>query len=148
EGWAESQAHPAKDLAERAVGLRRHLAHLAKLSEPEAERGLDGYVDRDGFGRLIQRTKDSTPGGGSYLRELTNPSWNYHDRGAVYEVGGAFVSFLVRKYGAERFVEFYVACRAGTFEADCRRVLGADLDALEKEFWEDAERLLGSQFPR
>jgi len=143
EGWAESQAHPAKDLAERAVGLRWRLADLAKLPEREAERGLDGYVDREGFGRLLRITRDSALGAGSYLRELTNMSWHYRDRGAVYEVGGALVSFLVRKYGADRFVEFYVGCQAGSFEADCRRVFGADLDALEKEFWEDAERLVG-----
>src|SRR5438046_2491130 len=110
------------------------------MPEPEAERGLDGFVDRERFGRLLRRTKESAPGACSYLRELTDASWYHHDSGAVYEVGGAFVSFLVRKYGAERFVEVYVACRLGTFEADCRRVFGADFDTLEKEFWEDAER--------
>jgi len=148
EGWAESQADDSKVLAERAVGLRWHLTQLAKLPKSEAERGLDVYADREGSRRLLQIIRDSAPGAGSYLRELTDMPWYYRDRGAVYEVGGAFVSFLIRKYGAARFVEFYVVCQAGTFEADCRRMFGADVDALEKEFWEDAERLDGRQLPR
>jgi hypothetical protein len=56
-------------------------------------------------------------------------------------VGGAFVNFLLRRAGAGRFVDLYFACRPGMFEAECRRVYGADLDSLEAEFWEDAERL-------
>jgi hypothetical protein len=51
------------------------------------------------------------------------------------------VDFLLRRHGPQRFVELCSACRPGTFEADCRRIYGTDLDDLEKQFWEDAERL-------
>jgi len=148
EGWAESQAYPGNVLAERALGLRCHLAELAKLPESEAERGLDAFADRQAFGRLLQNIRESKPGGGSYLRQLTDAFWYHRDSGAVYEVGGAFVSFLLRKYGAERFLEFYLTCRPGTFETDCLRVFNTDLDAMEKEFWKDVERLVGGPIPR
>jgi len=148
EGWAESQAVGGKLLAERALGLRWHLADLAKLPESEVERELDRFVDRAGFARLLQRTREAEPGVALYVRELTDDFWYHHDSGAVYEVGGAFVSFLLRKYGAERFVESYFACRPGTFDAECRRLFGTDLDALENEFWNDAEQLVGGQLPR
>jgi len=82
------------------------------------------------------------------VRELTDDFWYHHDSGPVYEVGGAFVSFLLRKYGAKHFVELYFSCRPTTFEAECRRLFGTDLNALEKEFWEDAERLVREQLPR
>jgi hypothetical protein len=75
----------------------------------------------------------------SYLRELTDDFWYHHDGGPVYSMGGAFVSFLVRRYGAEPFVELYFGCRPGEFKAECQRVFGTDLDALEIAFWEDAE---------
>jgi hypothetical protein len=74
------------------------------------------------------------------LKELTSPKWYHHDSGPVYSVGGAFVDFLIRRYGAERFLELYFTCRPGSFETVCRRALGTDLDALERLFWEDVER--------
>ncbi len=75
------------------------------------------------------------------MRELTDGYWYHRDKGPVYEIGGAFVSFLLRKYGGERFIKFYFACRPGTFETECRNAFGVGLDGLEKEFWKDAERL-------
>jgi hypothetical protein len=148
EGWAESQAVDSKDLAERALGLRWHLNQMATLPDSEAERELAHFADREGFGRLVQRTRESQPGAGMYFRELTGSFWYHRDRGAVYELGGALVNFLLRKYGAEHFVDFYFACQPGTFEVECRGVFGTDLDALEKAFWEDAERLAGGPIPR
>jgi hypothetical protein len=74
------------------------------------------------------------------LRVLTSPDWYHQDSGPVYDVGGAFVDFLLRKYGAKRFVELYFACKPGTFESDCQRVYGKDVDMLESEFWDDAAR--------
>jgi hypothetical protein len=62
----------------------------------------------------------------------------------VYNVGGAFAGFLLHKYGPERFLALYFACRPGTFEAECRAQLGGGLDALESEFWAEVEDLAGS----
>jgi hypothetical protein len=79
-------------------------------------------------------------GSASCLRELTRPEWYHHDSGPVYSVGGAFVDFVIRRFGPERFVELYFTCRQESFEADCQRVLGEDLDTLERLLWEDVER--------
>ena len=146
EGWAESQSREAKDLAQSALDVRRLLEYQAKASEAEMEQTLNTLVDRPAFGRLVRKARgpDGIP---SYLRELTDDFWYHHDSGPVYSVGGAFVSFLLRKYGAERFTDLYFACRPGTFEAACRGVLGLDLDTLEKDFWHDAERLAGDPLP-
>ena len=76
-----------------------------------------------------------------YLRELTDPFWYHRHSGPVYSVGGAFVNLLVRRQGGKRFIEFYFGCRPGTFEADCQRIYGLDLETLEKQFWEETERL-------
>jgi hypothetical protein len=96
-------------------------------------------VDPEGSQRLFKKAREE---GGikSYLRELTDPFWYHHDAGLVYPVGGAFVDFLLRRYGAERFVKLYFTVRPGTFEADCQSIYGIDLDALEAQFWEDVER--------
>jgi hypothetical protein len=70
---------------------------------------------------------------------MSDPFWYHHDVGAVYPIGGAFADLVIRKYGAPKFVELYLACRPGTFADACRRVLCADVDTLEREFWADVE---------
>jgi hypothetical protein len=79
----------------------------------------------------------------SYLRELTGPSWYHRLDGPVYSVGGALAEFIVRTYGAERFLRLYFACRPGRFEAACDEELGVGLDTLESAFWEEVDRLAG-----
>jgi hypothetical protein len=74
------------------------------------------------------------------LRDLTQAQWYHHGSGPVYPVGGAFVDFLIGRFGAERFVELYFTCRPGTFEADCQRAFGTDLDTLERLCWQDVEQ--------
>ena len=61
-------------------------------------------------------------------------------QGPVYPLGGAFVDFLIRRYGVGRFVRLYNEGKPATFDAACRDIFGSDLDALEAEFWEDARR--------
>jgi hypothetical protein len=148
EGWAESQCKDGKALAASALVHRQFFAEWGKIwgKLPESERRqfLNSLVDPEGGERLL-RTAWEEAGVTSHLRELTHPFWYDHDKGPVYSVGGAFVDFLLRRYGPKRFVELYFACRPGTFEANCQRVYGIDLDALEKQFWEDAERLARGQ---
>ncbi|MFN3649662.1 MAG: hypothetical protein ACK47B_08770 [Armatimonadota bacterium] len=90
---------------------------------------------------LYLRDGDGAPG----VRELTSPDWYHQDSGPVYGIGGAFVDFLVRRYGAERFFRLYNTCRAETFDRDVARVLGAALEEVEREFWQDVERLAPSR---
>ena len=80
------------------------------------------------------------PNPNACLPELLGPAWYHHDSGAVYHIGGAFVEYVLRKYGTDRFVELYLTCRPGTAADDFARVLGADLPTLERQFWEDVER--------
>ena len=53
--------------------------------------------------------------------------------------------FVVGKYGAERFLRWYFACRPGRFEAECQAHLGVSLDALEAKFWEEVDRLAANR---
>src|SRR3954453_5240825 len=74
------------------------------------------------------------------LRDMVSPDWYHSDFGPVYPLGGAFVDFLIRRYGVGRFLRLYNEGRLGTFEAACRDIYGTDLDALEIAFWVDARR--------
>jgi hypothetical protein len=143
EGWAESQSTDSRDLAAQALEERRLLASLVKAPESDVDSELKRFADREGFDRLLRRVRESEGGAICYLRELTDPFWYHHDAGPVYSVGGAFVNFLLHKYGGERFVELYYACRPGTFGEECLRVFGTELDELEKEFWASLEAIIG-----
>jgi hypothetical protein len=139
EGWAESQSLDRLNLALSAEWLRDFTQRLGKMSADEREQVLEKTVQPDDF-RQLARAIQKDGEGLSYLRELTGAFWYHHDRGPVYSVGGAFVDFLIRKYGMGKFIELYFACRPGTFEKECLRLFGRDLDALEKDFWEDVEQ--------
>jgi hypothetical protein len=137
EGWAESQSQESRELAEGALDFANMLAEWARLPETESDKILASTVEPEGFRRLMSMYKDSSKAP-SYLRELTGPFWYHRHEGPIYSVGGAFVDFLVRRYGAQRFFELYYGCRPGTFDADCRKIYGVELDALEADFWADA----------
>ena len=98
------------------------------------------FVSPEGIILILERVSQGREAT-SPLCELTDSFWYHHDNGPVYPVGSAFVSFLLRQYGTERFMDLYFACRPGTFEVECQRVYDAELDTLEKQFREDAERL-------
>jgi hypothetical protein len=140
EGWAEAQSADSETLANRAASARRYFAEMGSWwEEIEREKKFDTVVDPEGLRRLFQKTRD----GGridSYLRTLSDPFWYHHDAGPVYSIGGAFVDFLLRRYGPERFIKLYFTVRPGTFEAQCQEIYGVDLNALETQFWQDVER--------
>jgi hypothetical protein len=145
EGWAESQSITSVVLANSALRHRQMIAQWSstwkKLTGLQREELRKTLVDPDGFERLLSL---ASSGGQvhSWLRELTGPRWYHHDNGAVYVIGGAFADHVLRYYGAGRFVQLYFACRPGTFERECSRILGADLDTLERRFWDDERRLV------
>ena len=138
EGWAEAQSQDSKSLARRVLAHRQFMSTWTPdwhtMSVPEKEDFVQKYPDPEGTKRLL----DTPPS--SYLRELTNPFWSTHDAGAVYWFGGAFADFFIRRYGVSRFLELYFNAASGEFEAECRRVCGAELTALESELWQDVER--------
>jgi hypothetical protein len=116
EGWAEAQAGMTT----------QKLAESAKQS------------------RAFWRERTGAGPEQSYLRELTGPSWYHQIGGPVYSVGGAFAEFLIHKYGVQRFLGLYFACRPGRFEAECPVQLGVEFDTLETEFWQEVDRLAGN----
>lgn len=78
------------------------------------------------------------------IRELFGPEWYYRDAGPVYSVGGAFVDFLIRSQGAERFRRFYVESQPHTVEAKCVEIFNSDIDELEGDFWQDVQETLSN----
>jgi hypothetical protein len=74
------------------------------------------------------------------LRSILAPDLYHVGTGYAYDLGGALVDFLLRQYGADKFVEFYNGIRPESFDVDCERVFGRGIDELEQEFWADAER--------
>ncbi|MHB1559600.1 MAG: hypothetical protein ACYC61_19300 [Isosphaeraceae bacterium] len=70
-------------------------------------------------------------GNGVILRQLTGAGWYHRHQVPVYIYGAPLVDFLLRRFGPEKFLELYTSCRVSTFDADCRRVLGLDVDGLD-----------------
>jgi hypothetical protein len=56
------------------------------------------------------------------------------------------VNFLLRRFGPVAFLELYTTCGPSTFESDCRRILGLDLDGLDAAYRTEIDRLI-SQAP-
>src|SRR5262245_40684231 len=74
----------------------------------------------------------------SYVRGLTGAACCRRVHGPVYNVGGAFAQFVLQKYGTERFLRWYFACRPGRVEEECSAQLGVEFDDLESAFWAEA----------
>lgn len=62
-----------------------------------------------------------------------------------YSYGGALVDYLIRHYGAERFLELYNTCRSPSFPADFQRVYGMSFAEMEKAFWREMESAVEGQ---
>jgi hypothetical protein len=72
----------------------------------------------------------------SYLRDLTGPERYHRFDARTYDVGGAFVEYLIGQFGMERFLRLYNAARPGDFEAACEQRLGRAFDRIEAGFWQ------------
>jgi hypothetical protein len=115
EGWAETQS-----------GL---------LPQKQAEFALKS--------RRLWREHAGVGPATSYLRELTGTAWYRRVDGAVYSVGAPLARYILKKYGSDRFLRLYFACRPGQFADACEAELGIGLDNLESEFWAEVERWAG-----
>jgi len=102
----------------------------------ESESGVGSVV----LARRALEQRATVPSLG--IREMAGPDWYHHDAGPVYPLGGAFVDFLIKRDGVEKFVRLYNGSREGRFGAVVRAVYGAELDDLEAQFWEDVRRLV------
>jgi hypothetical protein len=155
EGWAESQSVASVTLAKSAARCRSYIVDMGQrwgelTRGPEGAKYLAEFFrtspDPAGNQRLYAQVRDEGKIG-SYVHELTNPFWYHHDAGTVYQIGGAFVDFLIRRHGPQRFVQLYFKVRPGTFAADCEAIYGISLDKLEEQFWEEVERRAGATKP-
>jgi hypothetical protein len=113
EGWAESQNGMS---TEKRAGLALH-------------------------SRALWRERTGLEGPATYVEELTDQAWYHRLDGPIYNVGGAFAEYLLRKHGTEKFMRLYFESRPGTFSQTCAKELGVKLVTLEAEFWAEAERL-------
>jgi hypothetical protein len=59
--------------------------------------------------------------------------------------GGAFVDFLLDRYGEDRILQLYFARRSETCEFEFRRLLGEDLSVVETKFWAETRTLAGAR---
>jgi hypothetical protein len=90
---------------------------------------------------LVQRAWDQRRSGLTLsLRELTSEDWYRRHRGPAYDQGSALVEYLLHEFGSEKFFELYVTCRRETFEEDCQRIFGVNLDELDRAYWEYVEQ--------
>ena len=81
------------------------------------------------------------------LRQLAGPDWYNRHEEPAYSPGAVLVNFLLRRFGTEKFLELYNTCRQATFEADCRRILGLDLDGLDAAYRAEIDRLVSDAGP-
>jgi hypothetical protein len=80
-------------------------------------------------------------GKGLSIVELLSEKWYHQDSGPVYTIGGPFARFFIRKYGADRFRDYYNRARPGNATAFSGHVAGPDFKSIEKEFWADTRKL-------
>ncbi len=139
EGWAEAVSRQDPRHARSALELRREIALLRRLTDGEFAETLRRFADPVGMAQLVESSKDRGEDF-SLVAEFTSDFWYYRGRGPVYGFGRAFVAYLVREYGARKFVELYYRVRPGTFDEDYRQVFGVSAVELERQFWLDAAR--------
>jgi hypothetical protein len=65
----------------------------------------------------------------------------------IYTQGGVLVNYLLSRYGGPSFIAFYHDCTANTFESDCRRQLGLDLDELETACTQHLDKINAAHHP-
>ncbi len=69
------------------------------------------------------------------MADLFGPDYYHRELGPVYDYGGAFVEYLIARFGTAKFVAIYNCCRPHTFDEDFRVVYGGSLADLEATFW-------------
>src|SRR5262249_8598389 len=102
----------------------------------EANMGEDPVEQSRGLKEQWER------GDGFTLRQLTGARWYHRHQNPVYACGAPLVDFLLRRFGPDKFLELYTTGRPATFDADCRRILGLDVDGLDAALRADVDWFL------
>ncbi len=74
------------------------------------------------------------------LRALTSPACYYHSLSPMYSIGSVVVEYVLKRFGHEKFLELCCTCREATFSDDVQRVLGLNLDELDRAYQQDLAR--------
>ena len=62
-----------------------------------------------------------------------NEFFKKYDDVTVYPIAGAFTSYLIERYGMNKYIEFYKIC-VDDAEKSCKSAFGAPITAIEKNF--------------
>ncbi len=119
-------------------------SHCSARFEPPAlltEGWAQANQGTDPVDQAVDAWEALMQGRGLTLRQLTGPGWYNRHEWPVYFHGAPLVNFLLDRFGPERFLQLYTTCNPSTFESDCRRILGLDLDGLDAAYRADIERL-------
>ncbi len=71
------------------------------------------------------------------LGELTAPQAYHNSAWPMYSQGCVLVDYLLRRFGAAKFLELCRTCSQATFAADVERVLGLSIDELDQAYQQD-----------
>ena len=148
EGRPDAQGLHPTDRHEVAHGL---IASYCRLSSDPPAVLVEGWAEANmGSDPVEQAThvKEGLERGNLLsLRQLIGASWYHRHEAPVYVYGGPLVNFLLRRFGPEKLLELYTTCRQPTFEADCQRILGLDVDGIDAAFRADIDQFLGETGP-
>jgi hypothetical protein len=94
-------------------------------SDPPAEL-VEGWAKANMGEDPVEQARDLKEGwergNGFTLRELTGAHWYLRHQNPVYADGAPLVDSLLRRFGPEKFLEFYTTCQPAAFDAiDPRR---------------------------
>jgi hypothetical protein len=143
--------------AEGLVPTDRHeVAHamIASLCPPSSDPPavlVEGWASANMGSDPVEQARrlqeDWERGNGFTLRQLTGAHWYHRHQNPVYDYGAALVDFLLRRFGSEKFLDLYTTCGQASFDADCLRILGLDVDGLAAALRAEIERSLAESEP-
>jgi hypothetical protein len=76
------------------------------------------------------------------LRSLLAADLYHSGLNFAYDIGGAFVDFLLRRDGPSKFIELYNGIHPDNIDVECLKLFACNLDELERQFWLDVEERL------
>jgi hypothetical protein len=130
------------DRHEVAHGMIASLCH--RSSDPPAvlvEGWAEANMGHDPVMQALSLKQIWERGNGLALRQFAGADWYHRHKGPAYGYGATLVDFLLRRFGPAKFLELYTTCREATFDADCQRILGLDVDGLDAALRAEIDRL-------
>ena len=83
---------------------------------------------------LAQHTEEPEVG----IESLVEPALYHRHDGPVPALGGAFVEFLIREHGADKFLRLCNESGEERFKETFHEIYGVEFDDMETAFWSDA----------